>query len=313
MINSAKNILWQCDSTLGGNLKAGMTMEDAIKIVSKLLEAAFNGQDLSCINLSAYGITCPPEDNAGVLCLILTSVLDTQAALGVKMGQINQYISTVQQTVATISDEKVKASSASSAAKYLIDALTAAPGHINYDTATDSVKISGLTPIGSRMFINPNRLPDFDSDGYGNVGTDLEGWQIRNGKKGTDNAFGRFPLYTDDVTNSGKKGGSNTTVIVQANIASITFPITGTLSDALITPIEVEVPYGAVNKHFGVGASRDVVVPDGDIVSGYKKSKPVNLKHTHTVNLQAVLSNPQPTPVSVIPEYIKELPIEYVG
>ncbi len=247
-----------------------------------------------------------------MVCILFKTLLDSQKGLGDRLGAINKFLNNVQTTTQTISDERVRVTEKSANSKFLEEAILGTPGRVRYVDASDALYISGLVPIGMLATISPKRLTDFDSNGLAKPGTDLEGWHIRNGNGGTENVLGRFPMYTDVVGNAGKKEGIKAITIDKNNIAGFSFTITGEIKSALNTPIVAEVPYAMLEKRFGTGAQRDVVVPDGH-VSGYKNSKPLNVSHSHTHTLAASHDNPQPAPISIIPEHVKEIPIEFVG
>jgi hypothetical protein len=313
MINSAANIRYQgLKDILGCNLKAGMNMEQALEIIDALLEQLFKGASLECIKLSDYGIDCKPEDESSILCLLLDTLLQSQLALSERLNQITRANTNVQTATQSISDEKVKATKDSTTAKYLLDILSATTGRLKYDPATDTVKITGLVPIGARMYINPKRSTDFDTNGKGKVGTDLEGWAYRDGRNGLDNAMGYFPRYTDTIANAGKKDGKNAITIKKENIETFTLPVAGTIADALTIPVRARVPYGTLHKCFGVSSCRDVVVPSAT-PDKYYESDALNIQHTHNFSLTVDHDNATPEDVSILPEHIKEIPIEFIG
>jgi hypothetical protein len=161
------------------------------------------------------------------------------------------------------------------------------------------------------MMISPARKGDFDSNSKGKVGTDLEGWAIRNGANGLDNAMGRMAMYTDTLDNAGKKAGRNQATLKLENIESFTLTIGGQITPSLGENIKVRTPVGVFHKCFGSGSCRDVHAPGQS--PRMIESEGLNLKHTHAHTLTAGHSIPQATPVDLVPEHIKEIPIEFIG
>lgn len=313
MNNSLSNIQWQEGESLFNNsFKKGMSAADGFRILNLLIDGLYKGQSLSCLDLNEFGITCKDDDEAGLMCQVLNVLLANQKQIAERITAISKANTTVQAAATAISDEKVKASRDSKVAGYLIDLLVGTAGRIKYNSDKDVVVVSGLLPVGARMFISPSRLSDIGADGKGKIGTDLEGWVLRDGRNNTDNAMGFFPMYTDILDNAGKKIGNNNVTIDITNIKSFKFAITGDIKSSLNTPLVVEVPFATVQKHFGITSSRDVLIPD-DIISGYKKSKPLDASHTHAHTLGAGWDNPQPTAIDITPSSIKEIPIEFKG
>jgi hypothetical protein len=310
-MNSARNTIYAGkQQLLGCNIVPGMNLEDIIVVLSKALELVRSGQSLEGIKLADYGITCPEEESS-LIELLFEAILKQQQQLSQRLSQISNFNNNVKESVGTITDEKVKVTATSQQSKFLQDAISGTPGRVK--TVNDTILITGLIPIGARMLISPARGGDFDATGKGKVGTDVEGWAIRNGNNGLDNAFGRIPMYDSRLV-AGQKAGSNTITITKDNIAGFTLTVEGKINDALDnTSIKPKVPVGQKHKCFGSNQCQDVYTPP-DLGTPVKVTgDALPLQHSHSHTLTAKHTNTQPTPISIVPEHIKELPIEYIG
>lgn len=80
--------------------------------------------------------------------------------------------------------------------------------------ATYIATFKGFAPIGTIMPFNGN-MGDFDSSGRGKTGTEVCGWAIADGRNGTINMKGLFPMGTTDMVGTspvtGGTGYPNTT------------------------------------------------------------------------------------------------------
>lgn len=309
MINSARNVQYNGEQLLDCNIKPGMTIETVVKIMAAAIELVHSNQSLDCLKLADFGIDCIPED-ANTICFLLEKLLNDQITLSQRLAQINGFYGNVKESVGVITDEKVKVTKDSATSKYLAEAIDGTPNRIK--TKDDKVVVTGLLPVGSRMVINPNRIKDFGSDGKGKAGTDLEGWAIRDGRNGLDNALGRFPMYADAIENVGKKAGNASATIKLSNIESFQLSVTGDIKEALTSPIKVKIPLNTKNKCFGISKCMNVLIPDTNAPI-MAESEPLNLNHTHTFTLNGSHTNPTPEPIALNPEHIKELPIEFIG
>lgn len=309
---SARNVLYPGKPLLNCNIETGMDYEQVTQVLAAAIELLHNNQSLDGLDLNAFGIECPPEDKGKLLNHLFDLLLKEQQALSLKVAQINNFYQTVQQSVGQIKDEKVKVSSSSTVGRFLEEAITGTPGRVK--VVSDKVQITGLIPVGTRAFVNPNRVNDFDVTGKGKVGTDLEGWYIRNGQNGTDNALGRFPRYTDTLSSAGQKGGSNQIdKILMKNLEAFTLSVDGSISESLITPVKIKMKLGSKNKCFGISSCLSILIPDQNSAPGLYESEALNLKHSHSHTLSVKHTNNAPEPISIIPEHIKEIPIEFKG
>ena len=72
-------------------------------------------------------------------------------------------------------------------------------------------------PKGTIIMYNGDLSTNFDNDGAGLLGTDVEGWQICNGKNGSPNLINQFVMGADTQSN-GIQGGQNSVTLDITNI-----------------------------------------------------------------------------------------------
>lgn len=65
--------------------------------------------------------------------------------------------------------------------------------------ASTTVTFKGFPPVGTIVPMAPVGLANFDSSGLGKTGTDACGWAIADGRNGTVNMVGLFPVGTTDM------------------------------------------------------------------------------------------------------------------
>lgn len=310
----SSNILLQLAKPLfGGNIKNEDNLDKLIQLLDNLFAIIDQKLSLDCIDLKQYGLECSEEVGKSILCQLFTVILENETSILQQYDQINKYLETVKQLVSEVQSTKVKVAEESQEAKYLINTLDIPVSHVAYNKSKDQITIKGLLPIGTRMFINPNRLSSFDNTGKGKAGTDLHGWVIRNGQNGTDNALGKYVKTTSVLTDGGKSAGTNEYSLGLNYFKSFTLKVTGNITEAL----DVIKPYALIRKlgkRFGSGGSRDILIPDNGGTSGDKyHGSSHNLKHGHAFNLKGEHTNENPDKLFIDLEHIKEIPIEFIG
>lgn len=302
-------LVYDMDKNLfGEQVKKGAPMNDILCVMDKLFEAAFKGLNVDCIDLESLGIKCS-DPSKTKQCQIIEYLVAGLTTANSTMNSLQTVFQQVKTSIGTFADEKVKIDTAGKAG-YLSEFFsTNAPDTIKY--INDKLIIRGLVPVGFRGTVSRNRLSDFDTTGKGRVATDLWGWAINNGNNGLINLLGVFPMYTDDVTKSDITGGSVNFTISASNIKTFSIPVTGTITEALENDVKFKINIGARNKCFGIGGCRLVLVPEPGADATYT-TESKNFKHTHAFNLASAHTNPNPTPIDLIPKHIKVIPIERI-
>jgi hypothetical protein len=135
------------------------------------------------------------------------------------------------------------------------------------------------------------------------------GWAIRNGNNGTVNALGLYPKYVDDVNLADIVDGVTGFTVDKTNIKTFTLPVTGLINDALENGIKFK--FDATNNLNGGPRANGFASNHTGSVSEYE-TKPANFKHTHTFNLNATHTNPDPVEIPMNPKHLKEIPIERI-
>lgn len=307
--SKTSGLIYDMDKKLfGEQVSKGTPMNDILCIMDKLFEAAFKGVNIECIDLETLGIKC--EDTTKTKqCQVIEYLISGLTTANATMNTLSTVFQQVKSSIGSFNDEKVKIT-ATGKVGYLADHFASnAPDTIKY--INDQVIFYGLVPVGFRGSVARNRLGDFDSTGKGKIKTDLWGWAINNGNNGTVSLLGYFPMYTDDINNSNITGGSINFTITAANIKTFAIPVTGTISEALDNDVKFKININAMNKCFGLGSCRKVLVPEPGADATYE-SDAKNFRHTHAFNLAATHTNPTPTPIDLIPRHIKVIPIERI-
>lgn len=287
-----------------------MNLEEALEIYCKLVFDIKKEIDLKCVKTGLLGIDPNKLTCDNLLADILNSLIAADISINGQINVINQRIQQILNGLGAVADEKVKASATDTTAGYLDSKIeTLQPGTIKYTAG--KLSFIGFAPVGTVMFINKSRLPDFDGTGKGKAGTDVWGWAIGNGQNGTVNRLGVFPRYTDDPANAGNKAGSDSVTLVAANIPGFSMSVTGTISEALTTPVQFDIKLD--DRYIGVSGSvfHALQVGNGQNGSNLIKTIAFSLKHSHAFDLQASRTNTA-TSFSILPSYIKEIPIERI-
>lgn len=289
----------------GGHVVKGMPMDDLLCTISELVENLFTTISYDCIDLKKLGIICPDED-ADKKCLILNWLVDNLLIAQGDITNIYTKLQLIQTTITSFKDEKVKVRAAGTAG-YLEDLIKAPAGNI---IVTDNdITFMGFVPIGFRGTINSNRITDFDVTGKGKINTDMWGWAIRNGLNGTQNHLGLFPMYAADINIADVQDGQTEFTVDKANIKSLTLPVTGIINDALENNVTFR--YEATNNKNGGSRPNGFATNHTGGVEDYD-TQPKNFKHGHGFTLTVTHTNPNATPIPLLPKHIKEIPIERI-
>lgn len=297
------------------SIKKGMTLEEALDAVCKTIQCIESDINLDGVRLKDIGInnSCKLKYK-NLLTEVLNAFIAQGIAFSTSLTNIQLQLQQAITTAAAIKDEKVKASASDTAAGYLDAKITTnQPGSIVYQN--DKIIITGFVPIGSVFYISRSRTPDFDNTGKGRINTDLWGYAISNGANGTTNRLNRLIRCTDTLNNAGNTGGSDTRTLEAANIPSLSTNVTGTISDAIIDPIQLEMEFNNNKIADGSGGSVYLLrfTPPGTPGASVMKTRPYSFKHSHNHNLQANRTNSNVTPVNTLPSHILEIPIERIS
>ena len=291
--------------SFNGNVQPNDTLAEVLCVIEKLLNKAFENDEMRCIDLDALGIKCPDKDKTKI-CIVMEWVT-ANLLLNIKaVNQLLTNIQAIQNGLGAIKDERVKVRAAG-APKYLEDIIDAPATSVAF--TDNKVSFFGFVPIGFRGTISKSRLADFDGTGKGKTGTDMWGWAIRNGQNGLDNALGLFPMYTDVVTSAGTQGGKTNFIVSKDNIGSFAVPVAGVIGDALQDNVQFK--FDATNNVNGGPRPNGFASNHSGGLIEYS-TKPYNFKHSHAFTLSATHTNPSPTPIDLIPKHIKEIPIERI-
>lgn len=293
-------------SLFGGQVTKGMPTNDMLCIISGLIETLFGQIGYDCIDLEKLGIKCL-DDGEDKKCVILNWMVDHILSNEQSVSNIYLILNTINTSIGLLKDEKVKVRAAGVAA-YLEDIIKAPASNI---VVTDNdITFMGFVPLGFCGTVNPNRLTDFDATGKGKINTDMWGWAIRNGNNGTQNVLGLFPKYTETTAVAGSVAGEEEFVIDKLNIKSMTVPVSGLIMDSLENNVTFK--FDATNNFNGGPRPNGFASNHTGSVSEYQ-TKPYNFKHGHGFSLNAILTNPNPTPIPLVPKHIKEIPIERIN
>jgi hypothetical protein len=205
-------------------------------------------------------------------------------------------------------------------------------------------KLGAFVPKKTILPYFGDRNLDFDSSGLGLASAGLLGWAVANGNNGTVNVCGRYLKY--DCTGCCTTGGANTITLEEANIPEVPFTVqadftlTGETNEAGKHNHNLGVSNDVGDEYYPAVASFDGVdcegetrilgnnpidTEDSDVLCGLTTTvspfTPVLLGglHSHTFDatatgsFSATVGNAVPTPISIQPEYIAGIPIQFIG
>ena len=182
-------------------------------------------------------------------------------------------------------------------------------------------------------------ISDFFSSGpqagLGKPSAGLSGWAIADGRNGTINACGRYLKY--DCAGCCQTGGSNTIELKDFNIPEIPFSVDAEFALSFTGETDIDGKhrhYVRIDDNSGCPApSPDVPAGDDNVCANlesgannagnYPSASMVGAsgEHSHTFSVDtdaqgtfsSVIGNPNPTPLSIEPEYIAGIPIQFIG
>lgn len=297
-------------------IKDGMTLKEAMSVLCGIIDDLEREIDLSGVKFTKLGIAdrCKTKSK-NILTDVINALIASDTTLGNLISQLQTQINNINTVLSTDTDEKVKVTSDSADAGYLVDKIIShQTGSIKYNEDDDTLEIMGFAPLGSVMYIDRARLPDFDGTGKGKENTDVYGWAISNGQNGTRNRLGKFIRCVDDTANAGQSGGSNSITVKKENISSFTLPVTGSISNALTDDREVSIKFDTSKIADGPGGSTQLLkLGTGQSGANTMKSVKFNLAHSHSFALSASHANTSAIPIDIVPAYIYEIPIQRIN
>lgn len=178
-------------------------------------------------------------------------------------------------------------------------------------------------------------ITDFDSNGLGKASSGLLGWAIADGRNGTVNACGRYLKY--DCNGCCTTGGSNTITLSEPNIPVLTLDINAEFNLSFTGETDLagkhthgskssdEDACGSCNNDYPL--TRDGLCGDYsiefnnyscDVNNGWLS---IEGDHTHTFSVDtnttgsftSTVGNPNPTSITIEPEYIAGIPMQFIG
>lgn len=309
-----KEVYWKGKALYGCKIQKDMTAEQVTKVLVDAIEAIEKEIDLSQVQLLKLGIhdKCKLQVK-NLLTATLNALITADENFAQTINEIQTQINNVVNQIGIAVDEKVKASAADTTAGYLGDKIISQQvGPIKYNTT--SVELAGFLPIGAVIMIDASRLGDFDGTGKGKTGTDVWGFAISNGQNGTRNRLGKFPRFTTTLVEAGNTGGANSISISKDNISSFDLAVSGAIADGLADDVFAKIRFNTNKIADGSGGST-LLLRLGDGLSGSNEMRTLgfNVKHSHTFTLKSSHVNPTPVAVSILPEYINEIPIQRIN
>jgi hypothetical protein len=192
-------------------------------------------------------------------------------------------------------------------------------------------KLGAFVPKNTILPYFGDRNLDFDSSGLGLASAGLLGWAVANGNNGTVNACGRYLKY--DCDGCCTTGGSNEITLAAPNIPEIPFNVD---ADFTLTGETDEAgEHRHISRNLEFGAPPCVINPDdGDLpeanpniyIEGQTDAGCATASfigkngiHSHTFDatatgsFSATVGNLIPTPITIEPEYIAGIPIQFIG
>ena len=314
MITTFKDVIWKGKSLYNCKITRDMNNEQVVKVLVDAIEAIEHEIDLSQVKLKELGIydACKLQYK-NLLTEILNSLIAKDQSFAKTISDMQTQVNNIKQTADTDTDEKVKVTQADTTSGYLLDKIVSPQkGTITYKGSY--LSLMGFAPVGAVMMIDNGRVGDFDATGKGKPDTDVWGWAISNGQNGTRNRLGKFPRFIATLADAGNTGGANTTIIGKENISSFDMAVSGSINEALPNDIALKfkTDYAMFSDGPGGGTA---IVKLGNGLAGSKEISipPFSVKHSHTFTLKASHSNPNPSQLNIVPEYIYEIPIQRIN
>jgi len=309
-----KDVFFKGRSLYKCRIKRDMTLEEITAVLVSAVETIEKEIDLSQVQLKKLGIyeACKLQSK-NLLTDIINALIAADASFGVLFEEIQTQINSLTTIISTSSDEKVKASATDTSSGYLDTKIVS--DQVGPITSTGTaIKLMGFLPIGAVLYIDASRVADFDGTGKGKTGTDVYGFAISNGQNGTRNRLGKFPRFTTTLAEAGTSGGSNSITIKKENISSFDLAVSGSINEALVTDQEAKIKFNVNRIADGAGGSTLLLrFGTGQDGSNEMKTLGFSVKHSHTFTLKSSHVNATPTAISILPEYINEIPIQRIN
>jgi hypothetical protein len=296
-----------------------------IDIINQEIDITGLVENSSCITLLGTSI----KD-------VLQSILNTESAFCTQLADLEAQITLIWNTInggPTVKNVNITSCNPS------------------YDISlveTPTQKIFKLGAFVPKKTILPyfGNISDFFSSGpqagLGKPSAGLSGWAIADGRNGTINACGRYLKY--DCNGCCTTGGANTITLGEANIPEVPFTVqadftlTGETNEAgqhnhnILATLDTSQDFDCEPRPVTLGDScatdeMEWVGPNG-LITPPDLNVPINNTsnsistigpHTHTFDatatgsFSATVGNAVPTPISIQPEYIAGIPIQFIG
>jgi hypothetical protein len=314
MITTFRDVIWKGKSLLDCKITRDMNNEEVIAVLVKEIENIEKEIDLSQVKIKDLGIVdaCKLQYK-NMLTEILNALIAKDMSFAQLLSDIQKQVNNFQATKDTDTDEKVKVNATDTTAGYLVDKVVS-PQKGSVKVVGNQLSLMGFAPVGAVMMIDNGRIGDFDATGKGKVDTDVWGWAISNGQNGTRNRLGKFPRFIGALADAGNTGGANTTIIGKENISSFDMAVSGSINEALPNDINLKFKTDYAMFSDGPGGGTAIVKLGGGLAGSKEVAiLPFNIKHSHTFTLKASHSNPNPSQLNIVPEYIYEIPIQRIN
>jgi hypothetical protein len=263
---------------------------------------------------------------------VLQSILNTESAFCTQLADLENQIASIWNTIN--GGPTVKNVNITSCNPTFDISLVETPTQKTFKLGAFVPKKTILPYFGN--------ISDFFSSGLGRPDKGLQGWAIANGNNGTVNVCGRYLKY--DCEGCCTTGGSNTITLQDANIPIIPFSVdadftlSGTTNEAgqhnhnILATLDTSQDFDCEPRPVTLGDSCDNsemewVGPNG-LITPPDLNVPINNTsnsistigpHSHTFDATATgsfsssIGNPVPTPLTIEPEYIAGIPIQFIG
>lgn len=281
-------------------------IDNCIGVLQNELDITGLVENSPCINLTKTSLQT-----------VLQSILNTESAFCTQLEALETKITDLENQINNSSTNKT------------IN-VTACNGVTVVETSTSKTFQLGAFVPKKTILPYFGSISDFFTSGLGKPDAGLNGWAIADGRNGTINACGRYLKYSCE--GCCQTGGSNEIRLEDFNIPEIVFDVNADFT------LSGETEEAGRHRHITrnlENATADPLIPeDGELPvrnpnlfietsgpAGVAQASQMgyNGLHTHTFNAQAVgsfsaiVGNNNPTPITIEPEYIAGIPIQYIG
>jgi hypothetical protein len=306
-------LIYKGRNLLGCRIKRNMNGSQILNEISEVICQIEKAINLDKVKITDLGLDTCDKTGKNLLTRILNALIQNDIDLFEEIRLIKKHLDDIDQFFDTDTDILVKVNKDDPAAGYLEDKIfTYQKGNIQTSADKTRIEFMGFVPIGTVIMVDAARVGDLDNAGKGKTDTDLWGWALSNGQNGTRNRLGKFPRFITALGDAGSQGGSANFVVQKANMGSFSLPVTGNIADALPADIEGSLKMDTNNIHDGIGGAVPLVRHGTGLTGAHEMKFKFNVKHTHTFSLNAALVNATPTPISLLPEYIYEIPLQRI-